>query len=164
METRENSISSQAEDEQKEKRQRHQIYRYRVTWGIIIACCGVFIGGIWISGIQIYDPRGRSLFDTEKHICVQESWLSTTRGEKARIKFCTEWIDMADQSGVTQVMALEKLEIFMDSDGKIRAHLKQGINYGLVTAFVYLIVIIIGGRKAQDFLFHRHRRQMGLQI
>ena len=71
---------------------------------------------------------------------------------------------MADQSGSTQVMALEKLEIFMDSDGKIRAHLKQGINYGLLTAFVYLIVIIIGGRMAQDFLFHRHKRQMGLQI
>ena len=165
MKSEEGSILSQSEDEQNEKKRKHRTYQHRVTWVIIIVCCGLFLGGISVSGIRIDDFLGKSrLFDPAKHVCVQESWLETTSGEKTKVKFCIEWIDMTDPSGRTHVMPVEKLEIFMGPDGNIRTYLKQRINYGLVTAFIYLILIIIGGRMAQEFLFHRHRRQMGLQI
>jgi hypothetical protein len=102
------------------------------------------------------------MFDPEQHVCLRTSWVNTTKGEDDQINLCTEWIDLADQSGQTHVMVLENLEVMKGSDGMIHTYLRRGVNYRLVTVSGYLLIIILVGRWIQGFLIQRHKRQTGL--
>ena len=144
-------------------REKHRIYRNRVTSVIILLCSGVFLGGLRISDVDLDGLIWRAgIFDPTEHICLRSDWVNTTQGKADRVRFCIEWIDLSDQTGETHKVVLEQLEVIKGADGKIRTHLNRGINYRLVIVSVFLVMIILGGVWVQRFLIHRHRRHMEL--
>ena len=145
-------------------RRSHQTYSRRVTGAAILVCCFLFLGGIWISGIELENLIWTAgLFDPRENICLKTAWMNTTQGQADRVQLCTEWIDHSDMNGETHKLSVEELEIIKGGDGKVRAHLKRGINFRLVGVTSYLLIIIAGGLFVQRVLIGRYKKQMGLK-
>jgi hypothetical protein len=156
-------LSASDQDELDRKKRKHSIYRYRVTGIIILISSFLFLGGIWLSGVNLEGLVWHAgMFDPERHVCLRTNWVNTTKGETDRVRLCTEWIDLTDQSGQTHVMVLENLEVIKGSDGTIRTHLQRGVNFKLLTVSAYLLIILLVGRWIQGFVIYRHKRQIGL--
>ena len=141
----------------------HRIYRHRVIGVTIVLCSLIFLGGLWAIGPDLEDLVWRAgMFNPKEHICLRSAWFPTTQGEASRVQLCSEWIDLSDLSGRTHTVATEKLDIVKGGDGKIRTRLQRGVNYRLVTAVGFLVLIILAGRFTQRLLIERHKQRMGL--
>jgi len=163
MSTEIGSLLSPDDKELHRKTVEHRIYHHRVKGVTILICSLIFLGGLWISGLDLEDLVWRAgMFNPKEHVCLKTVWVSTTQGTADRVQLCTEWIDLSDLSGQTHRMAIENLEVLKGQDGKIHTHLQRGINYRLVMVVGFLTLIILAGRIAQHFLITRHKQRMGL--
>lgn len=142
---------------------RRGAYGQRVTVIIILVCCLLFLGGIWVTEIDLGRMiEGDKLFDAKQDICVRTVTLPVRAGQGGRIKLCVEWIDQSDMSGRTRELSLERIELVEGSDGKVRARVKSRMNLNLLGVTGFLIAIILGGRAVQRYLIKRFEKQLGL--
>ena len=157
--------SSVSDDRLQKSDVQHRVYGHRITVMVIFACSIIFLGGIWLSGIDL-DKKIQSseMFDPDQGDCLRTVWVDVDGNNGNRAQMCTEWIDRSDMSGKTHTLAVEEVELVQGLDGQIHAQLKRGINYRLVTLTVYLLLIVAGGRWVQRHLIKRHIRQLGLTL
>lgn len=140
-----------------------RIYARRVTWGIVFIGGLILVGGLQLSGIDLDDLENKTrTFKPSRHVCLRTDWLETTEGDKDRVQFCVEWIDLGDTSGKTHELVRDDLSIVKDRNGKIHTQLRTKVNYALIGTILFMVVLIMIGKRVQRYFIEKHRIRLGL--
>jgi hypothetical protein len=138
-----------------------RLYRYRVTGVLVVACSAVFLGGVWLSGLDLNSTFHPSrFFDPKEHVCLRTGWFDTTRGEPGRVELCKEWIDLTDRTGQTNVLDTHYLDVYKDGAGEVHAQMTYPVSFRLVLMIGFLSAILWIGRKVLLLLLNRYKARL----
>jgi len=143
------------------KGERLRRYSYAVTAAMIVLCNGVFLLGLWGSGvkldslIRIPDP-----FNPTKDICLRLSWHRVA-GLEDPIRLCSEWINLSDPSGETHKFQQET-QVVQGADGKLYFDHGARVDYRFFLFGSFVAVVIVLGVSLKRYLIARYRERLGI--
>lgn len=143
------------------KRERLRRYSYVVTAAMIVLCNGVFLLGLWGSGvkldslIRIPDP-----FNPMKDVCLRLSWHRVA-GLEEPIRLCSEWINLSDPSGETHKFQKET-QVVQGADGKLYFDHGARVDYRFFLFGSFVVVVIVLGISLKRYLIARYRERLGI--
>ncbi len=93
-------------------------FRRGITLVLIVVCNLALLGALWVSGLNLDDVlTNAALYDPQAGPCLRVAWVDVA-GVKDPIRVCSEWLDVADQTGL--VHALKEGEpLAMSVDGNL---------------------------------------------
>lgn len=160
-------MPNEAKSESEEDRRRHQLRRYsnRVTLGVALGCCVVFLAALWILRPELERVwTGARFFEVDHDVCLRSGTVEPPIASGRRFEFCTEWIDLKDNTGRIHTLDIAKVEIRRKQNGEYEALLPSRFNVQLVLFLILVGVIIYGGKRIQSTMISRYRDRMGFDL
>lgn len=143
------------------KGERLRRYSSAVTAAMIVLCNGVFLLGLWGSGvkldslIRIPDP-----FNPTNDVCLRLSWHRVA-GLEEPIRLCSEWINLSDPSGETRKFQQET-QVVQGADGKLYFDHGARVDYRFFLFGTFVVVVIVLGVSLKRYLIARYRERLGI--
>ena len=134
-------------------------YRYRTLWLIMVGCSAVFLGGIWLTDVDMETLVERQeKFKPEESHCIRTGWLRSAQEEQL-VRVCNEWVNLSDPTG--RVHLLKGAELVKQPDGSYEVQYKERINYRLLAMIGFVISISFIGHRLHSYLIERYRTKLG---
>lgn len=138
---------------------RVQRYTRIITIILIVLCNGIFLFGMWASGINLDElVKTQDQFNSQDDVCLRLSWQRLA-GSTEPIRLCSEWINLSDPTGKPHVLD-QNTKVRQGPDG--RYYVDRGIkaDYRLL-GFVGFVAAVIGfGMVMRRYLVNRYRLQL----
>ena len=132
-----------------------------VTIGMILICNGILLFGLWVSGVNLDElVKTPDLFNSQKDICLRLSWQRIT-GAANPVQVCSEWINLADPSGKSHVLAND-VKIRQGPDGQYYFDKGNRADFRLLGFAVFVGAVLLFGMWARRVLVTRYRHQLDL--
>ncbi len=138
---------------------RVQRYARIVTIVLIVLCNGIFLFGMWASGVNLDElANTQDQFNSQSDVCLRLSWQRLA-GSAEPIRLCSEWINLSDPTGKPHVLD-KNTKVRQGSDG--RYYVDHGIkaDYRLVGVVGFVVAVIAFGMLTRRYLVNRYRRQL----
>lgn len=138
---------------------RVQRYARIVTIVLIVLCNGIFLFGMWASGVNLDElVNTQDQFNSQSDVCLRLSWQRLA-GSAEPIRLCSEWINLSDPTGKPHVLD-KNTKVRQGSDG--RYYVDHGIkaDYRLVGVVGFVVAVIVFGMLTRRYLVNRYRRQL----
>ncbi|MFO0706663.1 MAG: hypothetical protein U0412_07385 [Nitrospira sp.] len=136
-------------------------YAIRVTLALIVVCNGIFLFGMWVSGVNLDElVKSPDQFSPQNDVCLRLTW-QRLKGAADPIRLCSEWINLSDPSGKPHVLD-QNTAVKQGPDG--RYYIDRGIkaDYRLVGFVLFIVAVIMFGMATRRFLVNRYRHQLEL--
>jgi len=157
------SFPSQAgtEAEGKDASRNSLVQRYTriITIVLIVVCNGIFLLGMWASGVNLDElVKTQDQFNPQDDVCLRLSWQRLT-GATEPIRLCSEWINLSDPTGKPHVLD-QNTKVRQGPDG--RYYVDRGIkaDYRLVGFVGFVAAVIVFGMLTRRYLVNRYRLQL----
>jgi len=140
---------------------RVQRYERVITIVLIVLCNGIFLFGIWASGVNLDElVKTQDQFNPQNDVCLRLSWQRLA-GSTEPIRLCSEWINLSDPTGRPHVLD-KNTKVRQGSDG--RYYVDHGIkaDYRLVGFVGFVAAVIVFGMLTRRYLVNRYRLQLEL--
>ena len=138
---------------------RVQRYTRVITIVLIVLCNGIFLLGIWASGVNLDElVKTQDQFNPQDDVCLRLSWQRLA-GSAEPIRLCSEWINLSDPTGSSHVLD-KNTKVRQGSDG--RYYVDPGIqaDYRLVGFVGFVAAVITFGMLTRRYLVKRYRLQL----
>ena len=136
-------------------------YATGVTLALIVVCNGIFLFGMWASGVNLDElVKSPDQFSPQNDVCLRLTW-QRLKGAADPIRLCSEWINLSDPSGKPHVLD-QNTAVTQGPDG--RYYIDRGIkaDFRLMGFVLFSAAVIIFGMAARRFLVNRYRHQLEL--
>ena len=136
-------------------------YTTVVTVGLIVVCNGILLIGVWVSGVNLDElVKGPDQFDSTRDVCLRLTWRRVV-GISEPVRLCSEWIDLADPSGMPHLLA-KNVKVHQGPDGQYVVD--QGIqaDFRLLGLAIFVGVVLLFGLWARRYLVARYRLRLDL--
>jgi hypothetical protein len=150
-----------AEGTEASRNSRVQRYERIITIVLIVLCNGIFLFGMWASGINLDElVKTQDQFNSQNDVCLRLSWQRLA-GSTEPIRLCSEWINLSDPTGRPHVLD-QNTKVRQGADG--RYYVDQGIkaDYRLVGFVGFVSAVIVFGMLTRRYLVNRYRLQLEL--
>jgi hypothetical protein len=139
-------------------REEHKVRRFSawLTVLLIVGCNGVFLLGIWGSGLNLDRLiRIPDIYNPVQDICLQLRW-HRVEGQEEPVRLCSEWIQLSDPSGKTHTFQSET-KVVKGADGKLYFDHGARVDYRLLLFVLFVVSILASGIVLQRYLIARYR-------
>ena len=136
-----------------------QRYTRIITIVLIMVCNGIFLFGMWASGVNLDElVNTQDQFSPQDDVCLRLSWQRLA-GSTEPIRLCSEWINLSDPTGKPHVLD-KNTKVRQGPDG--RYYVDRGIkaDYRLVGFVGFVAAVIAFGMLARRYLVKRYRLQL----
>ncbi|MEQ1793490.1 MAG: hypothetical protein ABL970_04790 [Nitrospira sp.] len=136
-----------------------QRYTRIITIVLIVVCNGIFLFGMWASGVNLDElVKTQDQFNPQDDVCLRLSWQRLT-GATEPIRLCSEWINLSDPTGKPHVLD-KNTKVRQGSDG--RYYVDRGIkaDYRLVGFVGFVAAVMAFGMLTRRYLVNRYRLQL----
>lgn len=136
-----------------------QRYTRIITIVLIVVCNGIFLLGMWASGVNLDElVKTQDQFNPQDDVCLRLSWQRLT-GATEPIRLCSEWINLSDPTGKPHVLD-QNTKVRQGPDG--RYYVDRGIkaDYRLVGFVGFVAAVIVFGMLTRRYLVNRYRLQL----
>lgn len=140
---------------------RVQRYARVITIVLIVLCNGIFLFGVWASGVNLDElVKTQDQFNPQNDVCLRLSWQRLV-GSTEPIRLCSEWINLSDPTGRPHVLD-KNTKVRQGPDG--RYYVDHGIkaDYRLVGFVGFVAAVIVFGMLTRRYLVNRYRLQLEL--
>ena len=148
-----------AEGEDASRNSRVQRYARIITIVLIVVCNGIFLFGMWASGVNLDElVKTQDQFNPQDDVCLRLSWQHLA-GSTEPIRLCSEWINLSDPSGKPHVLD-QNTKVRQGPDG--RYYVDRGIkaDYRLLGFVGFVVAVIVFGMVTRRYLVNRYRIQL----
>lgn len=138
---------------------RVQLYARIVTIVLIVLCNGIFLFGMWASGVNLDElVKTQDQFNPQNDVCLRLSWQRLA-GSTEPIRLCSEWINLSDPAGQPHVLD-QTTKVRQGPDG--RYYVDHGIraDYRLAGFVGFVAAVIAFGMLTRRYLVNRYRLQL----
>jgi hypothetical protein len=150
------------ERQQRAERQRYlkfERYRYRTLWMIMLGCSGIFLSGIWLTGVDMETLFERQeKFKPAESDCIQTGWIRAAQEEQL-VKVCNAWVNLSDPTG--RIHRLQGAELVKQPNGSYEIQYEERINYRLLAMIGFVCSIGFIGHWLHNYLIKRYRAKLG---
>ncbi|WP_447976845.1 hypothetical protein [Candidatus Nitrospira bockiana] len=134
-------------------------YSLLVTVAMMILCNAIFLGGMWISGLNLDKLiRIPDHFNPMQDVCLRFTWRKV-EGDTQPIRLCSEWLNLSDPSGETHKIQSET-EVVKGGDGRLYFDDGEQVDYRLFVFGAFVVSIIVFGVWLKRVLIRRYRLQL----
>jgi hypothetical protein len=148
-----------AEGDDASRNSRVQRYTRIITIVLIVVCNGIFLFGMWASGVNLDElVKTQDQFNPQDDVCLRLSWQRLA-GSTEPIRLCSEWINLSDPSGKPHVLD-QNTKVRQGPDG--RYYVDRGIkaDYRLLGFVGFVVAVIVFGMVTRRYLVNRYRIQL----
>lgn len=132
-----------------------------VTIGLIVLCNCILLFGLWVSGVNLDElMKAPDLFDSKHDICLRLTWQRVS-GAAEPVRLCSEWINLADPSGTTHVLAKD-VKVHQGPNGQY--YFDQGIqpDFRLLGMAMFVGAVLLFGWWARRYLVARYNMHLDM--
>jgi hypothetical protein len=150
--------AGQAQQSCEDDRRAGKVRRFAsgVTVLMILLCNGMFLLGLWWSGVNLDRlVRTPDLFDPKEDICLRLNWQKVI-GSSELVHLCSEWIRPSDLSGVTHELQRDT-EIKRDAQGRLYFDHGALVDYRLFVLVLFVAGVVGCGIAMKRYLVGRYR-------
>ncbi len=132
-----------------------------VTAGMIILCNCILLFGVWVSGVNLDElMKSPDLFDSKQDVCLRMTWQRIS-GAPDPVRVCSEWINLADPSGVPHQLAKD-IKVRQGSDGQYYFDRKIRADFRLLALALFVGAVLSIGMWLRHRLVARYRMRLEL--
>jgi hypothetical protein len=132
-----------------------------VTAGMIILCNCVLLFGVWVSGVNLDElMKSPDLFDSQKDVCLRLTW-QRINGAPDPVRVCSEWINLADPSGVPHQLAKD-IKVRQGPDGKYYFDRRIQADFRLLGLALFVGAVLSIGMWLRHRLVARYRLRLAV--
>jgi hypothetical protein len=132
-----------------------------VTVGMIILCNVLLLFGVWVSGVNLDElVNTPDLFDSKQDICLRLTWQQVA-GAAEPVQLCSEWINLADPSGKTHLLAKD-VKVRQGPDGQYYFDRGVQADFRLLGLALFVGAVLLFGMWVRRYLVSRYRVQLDM--
>ncbi len=130
-----------------------------VTVGMIILCNCVLLFGVWVSGVNLDElMKAPDLFDSKQDVCLRLTW-QRINGVPDPVRVCSEWINLADPSGVPHHLAKD-VKVRQGPDGQYYFDRSIHADFRLLGLALFVGAVLSTGMWLRRRLVARYRLRL----
>lgn len=137
-------------------------YTTWVTLTIIIVCNGIFVLGIWVSGVDLESMITLpDEFNPEKDACLRYA-TRRIEGSAEPIRLCSEWINFSDPARTHTFHPNTK--VIQDAEGALYFDHGPQVDYRLLLYVGFAIGLLVCGMIVNRYLIARYRARLEASV